>query len=175
MAGIKHPKVLPGTDDSDPNTASPSDWNAEHTGLQWFGLAADIANSTTTLADITGFTWSLTATEGCSFTAHIFHVAAALTTGITLGLTGPASPAMYRAALMSGTGATTFQTIGVTGTAYSSMSTTAVWSITLPNLTIWTGHIKNGTTAGTIQLRFAAEVAAAMTLQQGSYVTVVRF
>ena len=27
---IKHAKVLPGPDDADPNTASPSDWNADH-------------------------------------------------------------------------------------------------------------------------------------------------
>lgn len=120
-------------------------------------LAADVANSTVTLADVTGL--SFTATANATYIVELTGTfqAAATTTGIALALTIPSGTisgfALHpTSATVSGSveqiasGATTGATSGVRAAA-TNVPVRGRWIIAI------------GATGGSVQLRFRSEIA----------------
>src|ERR1051325_2038181 len=57
-------------------------------------VAADVINSTTSFADITGLTCNVISGKQYAFEAHLYHIAAATTTGVQFGIGGVTMTAM---------------------------------------------------------------------------------
>jgi hypothetical protein len=132
----------------------------------WTKLTADVANSTVTLASVTGL--SFTAIANTTYLVELFGAfqSAATTTGMALALdipSGSVSGVMLHptsATALGGTeqisdAATTGATAGVRA-ANTNVAITARWIIAI------------GATGGTVQLQFRSEVAgSAVTVKAG--------
>lgn len=152
-------------------------------GVAWyFGkqrkvLTADLSGSTSiTLADVTGLGFAVAANTRYGFRfVLLYQQASTTTTGIAVGLTIPASPTVFSAgveifgrAANASSGASFEGVITASGGAVTSDQVAAT-ATTYP--AVVEGVLCNGTNAGTLQLQWAAEVAAAgaITPKQGSY------
>lgn len=141
-------------------------------------IAQDSVNSTQTLADITGAAIPIAANERLSFVAYLLTYAAAATTGVQWGASGPASPTRVRLngehILGNGNVAAVplpANAFGAIGIAHVSTLATAAPG----QMGRIYGSITNGANAGTIQLQFASEVGgSAITVEAGSYILVYR-
>jgi hypothetical protein len=132
----------------------------------WTKLSADVANSTVTLAPVTGLSFNATANTTYLVELVGTFTSAATTTGIALALDIPSGSVAGQvihpisATALGGTeqiadNATTGATSGVRA-ANSNVSVTARWIIAI------------GATGGTVQLQFRSEVAAsAVTMKAG--------
>lgn len=131
-------------------------------------LGSAVSNSTVTLADITGLSFSALANADYIFEAWLIFQSAATATGIALAANGPASPVafvMQRAVQLT-------LTTGVLGHARAYNSGAASASVDTANvdcIATLNGILRNGANAGTFVLRFASEVAgSAVTIKVGS-------
>lgn len=130
---------------------------------------ADQSNSTTTGADITDLLIPLGPAQIVHFRASLICSAAAVTTGIQLGLNGPAGVVQVEATIIGWTDATTRATEGVS--AYETYQA----NLSSPGATRRVfeiiGRVINGTTRGTLALRFKSEVgSSAVTIHKGSWI-----
>ena len=131
--------------------------------------AADQSNSTTTGADVTDLIIPIGPTQIINFHAYLVCSAAAVTTGIQLAVNGPASPTQVEATIIGWTDATTRATDGVS--AYETYQANASSPGTTRRVFEIFGRVINGTTRGTLAMRFRSEVgASAVTVYKGSWV-----
>jgi hypothetical protein len=134
----------------------------------------------TAFADIPGFVRALLANEAVHFRAVLVYRANATTTGVRLGVNGPASPAVlaYRTttartnALQSAAGATDNETSFMSQAYDAPAADSGVAAANTDYLASIEGIIVNGANAGNLAMRFASEVAVAngITLRPGSFV-----
>jgi hypothetical protein len=140
-------------------------------------LSSDVVNNNAvanTIADITGLSFSITAGETYWFSADIDITSAASTTGGRLSVSGPGAPTRlaYRVAWPTTAVA---DTLGNGLSAYDlPASSSGTTSQPTGNVATITGYI-TPSTSGTLQLRFASEVASsAITAKAGSLLQWVR-
>lgn len=134
---------------------------------------ADQAFSTTTLASITDLSAPLEADETVAFEADVVFSAAAVTTGVRLAITGPASPGLVTATSETPLSATTYTVQH--HTAYDQGAATTGVPVAGTNYVAKIrGVIRNGPTAGNLVVRAASEVAgSAVTVRAGSVLRVL--
>jgi hypothetical protein len=124
----------------------------------WQNLAADVANSTTTLAPVTGL--SFTAAANTTYLVEVIGAFQSVTstTGIALALDIPSGSVIGLAlAASSGTG------IGATEQIADNATTAATSGVRAANTNVpLTARfvVAVGATGGTIQLQFRSEIAA---------------
>lgn len=139
-------------------------------------LGSDVADSSgnCTFADVTGLSFAVSSGSNYRFHANIVYISAATTTGLGLGINGPASPTLvsYLSQLPVTAGATPLNTNLGAGiaTAYDGggcsattpSTATTGWAATLDGLV-------RPSASGTATLRFASEVnGSAVTIKAGS-------
>ena len=131
--------------------------------------AADQSNSTTTAADITDLTIPIGPTQIINFHAYLVCSAAAVTTGIQLAVNGPASPTQVELTIVGWTDATTRAVDGVSALETYQANTSSAG--TTRRVFEIRGRVINGTTRGTLAMRFRSEIAtSAVTVHKGSWV-----
>jgi hypothetical protein len=170
-------------DDADPNTVSPSDYKANHTGYYLRRLTANATNATLTVTDIsaTDLTVAVAASKNYLFRIVLFYTTNATTTAARFSVNGPASPTLLR---LGGMVTVTPATAGSAAiaeaivTAYdTSVSTHATGPGATPAMAIIEGTLVNGVNAGNLRPRFASSVAVAsgLIVLAGSYMEVREF
>lgn len=122
-------------------------------------LASDVTNATTSYADLTGMTLSLAANTRYSIECVFRYDANATTTGVGFGWTGPASPTLTSAQMVSGLTSATIGGTTINGNDTGGVTTASV--ATTANVARMQGLWSNGANAGMLQLRFKSEVAIA--------------
>lgn len=138
-------------------------------------LAADSSASTsTTMANLTGMSFSLAANTAYTVSCDVFYRVSATTGGVTLTFIGPTSPTYV---IFGG-----YEAYGSDNTSYNSVSSsfgTSLFNKTAntatTNLSVHiSGTIENGSNSGTLQLQYANIVASAgsVTIKRGSWCTV---
>lgn len=169
MPFVKHAFTNPKADGADTTITRPSDWNADHTGIQFTLLTADMgAKSDTALADVTSMSFTVAATTSYFFDFNVFWVAGATTTGLSLSINGPTIGAgVMRFAAIGPTTVTAFRMTAY-GTAYEALCTIPD-SIIAGNMALFRGFITTGATAGSVVLRYAPDAAATLTIQRGTF------
>lgn len=134
-------------------------------------LDGDVANATTAFADITGLGFTAQAAADYLIEAFLVYTSAAATTGVNLGITGPASPAAIVGewrAFTSDTAVLARQFRAYdTGTA-----TTAVGAPTVAQFARFSAMLRTGAEGGPVTLRFASETTQAVTIKAGSILRV---
>ncbi len=132
-------------------------------------LAANVTNSSTTLANLTNFSFPVSAGVPYRFEALITYDAAATTTGSRFLMTGPAFT--NYALETNNTNATTGLSVTSSVSAYGLPSVASAASNTANNLVTLTGRIVPSAN-GTMQVQFASEVGlSAITAKPGSILT----
>jgi hypothetical protein len=129
-------------------------------------LGADVANSTTSLADVTGLSFNVVAGTTYKFYALVAYASAATTTGSRWTINGPTTSLLAYSSSYSLTATSnTFNT----ATAYSiPAAANASSATTTGNVAVIEGMITPSAN-GTVQVRFASEVAgSAITAKAGS-------
>lgn len=132
-------------------------------------LASDQTSALTTYANLTGLSWAIAANARQDITCKFVYSANAITTGLGIGWTGPAAPVLVGGQLVTGI---TTQTPGYTVVQGNDTGATTTASVaTTGNYATFEGQWANGTTAGTMQMRFKSEVAiaAAIVVKAGSW------
>ena len=133
---------------------------------------ADVTNATITFANVTGLTFSMLASKTYIIEAWLIFQSSAIATGAKFALNGPASPV---AVVLQAV-------IPIALTLYASSPTMAsrAYDTGTPSVSIDTananmlamlhGIVRNGTTAGTLAVRFACEAATSpgVTVKAGS-------
>lgn len=154
--------------------------HAGGSGPSMVKLTAPQVAAVTAFANITGFTRALVVGEYCYWKALLVYRANATTTGIRLGVNGPAAPAVlaYRVsssranAAASAAGAVDNEATFVAQTYDAPAADSGVAAANTDYIATIEGVIQNGPNAGTLAMRFASEVAVAngITLRPGSHV-----
>ena len=135
-------------------------------------LTADLAaKSTTTLADVTGLVFPLVAGTYYRFVFHVLFFAGATATGIRLGLTTPAftvysAHVRVPAATADGTAGMMEGFLSTSGDSVVGANTPGTTKAN-SNLGVIEGSILPSAN-GNLQVQYAPEVAAALTVLQGS-------
>ncbi|HVE27285.1 MAG TPA: hypothetical protein VNC22_17890, partial [Sporichthya sp.] len=133
-------------------------------------LTADVTNTTTSLADVTGLSFPIAASTDYEFEFLIAFQTAAITTGLALALNGPGTPTLLAARIEVPVSAST-EIDRHTNTYNTEALGTAVDAANTPRLARITGVLRNGVTAGTLTARFRSEVAgSAVVVKAGSIV-----
>lgn len=117
-----------------------------------------VTNATTSFADVTGLTFSLSASTNYYFRFVLHHSSSATTIGIRFGVNGPTSPTSLRVG-----GIIPISTVAAnfgSQTAYDTAIFASTTGTTVAVMSIVEGVIQNGTNTGTLACRFASEVAA---------------
>jgi hypothetical protein len=141
-------------------------------GTQFAYTTADQSSTDgTNLSDVAGLGFKVAASGVYIFEYYVHTSSAAGTTGLALSVNGPTSPTyiMYTSSI---TGATPFSLFGAGAAAYDTalVSSGSSASAAAPIPLILTGHLVNGSTAGTLILRMRTEVnASAATIHRGSW------
>ncbi len=139
-------------------------------GTTYVVKTADTASTASTAyQNITNLSWALAASTRYDIECKILYSASVNTIGLGIGWTGPASPLITSGRMVSGiTTATVGGTVSV-GNDTGAVTTASV--ATTGNHAFFTGFWSNGTTAGTLQMRFKPETATAsgITIKAGSW------
>lgn len=139
-------------------------------GATYVVTTADVASTASTAyQNITGLSWSLSASTRYDIECKILYAASATTIGLGIGWTGPASPLLTSGRMVAGiTTATVGGTVSV-GNDTGAVTTASV--ATTNNHAFFEGFWSNGTTAGTLQMRFKPETATAsgIVIKAGSW------
>lgn len=144
---------------------------ARETRLQTLTKTADQSMSSTTQVDITDLLVRIGPNQILHFHAYLICSAAAVTTGIQLGINGPASPTQVEATIIGWTDATTRATDGVS--AYETFQANLSSAGATRRVFEIVGRIINGTTRGTFALRVRSEIgASAVSVLKSSWVDV---
>lgn len=142
-------------------------------GISRVRITGDVTNSTTSFADVTGLSFSLSANTTYGFIFHVLVTTPATTQGYCIAMDGPASPTAFSyqsmQPLSSSTQTPSHQTsynAGTTGTSAPSGTF----------LVVIAGQIVNGANAGTLIVRFLSETAGqTVTVKAGSTGTLTTF
>ena len=130
----------------------------------------DVPNATTNFADITGLTFTMLASKDYIIEAWLIFQSNAAGTGIKFALNGPASPV---AVVMNAN-------IPIALTLYASgnMLASRAYDTGTPSISVdivnsnllckIDGLVRNGTTQGTLAVRFAAETTGTVKIMTGS-------
>lgn len=131
-------------------------------------LTGDVSNNTTTLADVTGLNFAILANTDYVLECDVTYQTAAIGTGIRISLNGPAAPSQLSASFMTPITATTLG--GTSLAAYNGgTATTGVAAANTNTNGQFRAMLRNGATAGTLQLRFNSEVGASnVTIKAGT-------
>jgi hypothetical protein len=130
-------------------------------------ITGDVANSTTSFADVTGLSFSVTSGKIYHFRAMILFSAALLGTGARFAMSGPASPTVYANSYTVASGATSAATGNAAAYDVATASTNS--ASTNGNLAIVEGFVRPSS-SGTMIVRFASEVgSSAITVLAGSW------
>jgi hypothetical protein len=120
-------------------------------------VTGDVSNSTLLFADVTGAAFPVETEKIYEFEFEFIFRSAAATTGIGVAANGPASPTAfvaYRILPTTLTGAV----LGSARAYDSSAASAGVQAQDTDNIGILKGILHNGSTAGTLQLRFVSEI-----------------
>ncbi len=129
-------------------------------------LGADVTNTTTTLADATGLSFTAAANTTYLIEIWVIYTTAATTTGINLSVNGPAAPTSI--SFLRFTGLSTNAGAVSNFNAYDAGTANAS-ALTGVNIALIKAVLANAATSGTFILRFASEVAGnAVTIKAGS-------
>ena len=135
-------------------------------------LDSDVANSTTSFANVTGLTFQTVPNADYLVEGFLVYTSAATTTGINLGIDGPASPAGVIGEWQTYTNDTTivnrqFRAYNTSPAASAGVVSTAV------QYAQFTTMLRTGAAGGPATLRVASEIAAsAVTIRAGSVIRV---
>lgn len=121
-------------------------------------LTADVTNSTTTLANVTGLAIALDANSTYAIDARVMFQTAAITTGIRLSQTVPAGATVV--AQWSTPTSLTAATLANQRAADTGAASTAIDAANANTLATGSLLVITGATAGNLQIRFASEVSA---------------
>jgi hypothetical protein len=131
---------------------------------------ADVTNSTTSFADVTGLTFSATANKDYIFEAWLIFQSNTATTGIKFAVNGPASPV---AVVMNA-----HIPIALTLYASDSMMASRAYNTGTASVSVDTinanllahviGIFRNGATTADFSIRFAAETTGTVKVMTGS-------
>lgn len=162
------------------NTKNAEAYIDEFGATWWYGkqrvvLTADLSAFTSaTLADVTGLGFAVRASTRYGFRFMLHYQSAATTTGIAVGLTCPIGATLLSAVVhiygrtTAASSGAAFQ--GFINASGGSVTSDQVAAATTNYPAIIEGSFVNGTSAGTLQLQAATEVAASgITPKQGSY------
>ena len=116
-------------------------------------LGSDVTNSTSTLADVTGLSFAVTAGTIYRFFAMIYYTAGATGTGARFTVNGPASPTLLAYRSFMAVANSGFQ---ITAALYDSGSATTTSNSPSGNIATVEGIIQPST-SGTLVIRFASE------------------
>jgi hypothetical protein len=131
-------------------------------------LTVDRTNSTTSLANATGLSFTVEANKTYAFEFYIRFRSAATTTGIQLSVNAPASPTALVFNIETPTSNTAI-TDSIRRAADTGAATSGIDSADVDTLAKITGLLVNGANAGTLIVRFASEVGAStVTIKAGS-------
>ncbi|HSH56083.1 MAG TPA: hypothetical protein VK983_04640, partial [Candidatus Limnocylindrales bacterium] len=138
-------------------------------GEVYIHKTADQGHAATSFVDITDLGWPVVANGNYRFECNIFYQAGATTNCWLVSATAPATPNLFVGQTFGATSVTA--TGGSQWNVNDGGSVTATSATTTPGNGIKvTGLLRNGATAGTLQLRFRNEVATSThTIKQGSY------
>jgi hypothetical protein len=131
---------------------------------------ANVTNSTTSAANVTGLSWPVLANTEYGFHCVISHQGVA-TAGPRFGLSGPASPTHVAVRWERATSATA-EVLSTDNAFSDSAQTAAVTSggVTTPVVTRAYGHIINGANVGTANIHLTSSAATnTVTVFRGSY------
>lgn len=121
-------------------------------------LAADVTNSTVTIADVTGLFLALAANSTYAVEAKVMFQTAATTTGIRLTQTVPTGATVL--AQWNTPTSLTASTLANQRAADAGAASTAIDTANANTLASGSLLVITGATAGNLQIRFASEVAA---------------
>jgi hypothetical protein len=131
---------------------------------------ADITNSTVTLADATGLAFPVASSNDYYFEFAVTFRSAALNTGITLAVNGPAAPT----SIVTMTDISTSLAARVLGAARAyngTVGSTVIDTANADTMAFVSGVLRNGATAGALVLRFASSRGGTLvTVRAGSVV-----
>ncbi len=131
-------------------------------------LGSDVANSTTSYADVTGLNFPVVANSTYTFRALVSYTAALTTTGSRWSVNGGSLTFSNLNYSSRYTLTSTSETANGGVTAFDSPAAANASSLTDGNLAVIEGNI-TVTSAGTVAIRFASEVgASAITAKAGS-------
>lgn len=129
-------------------------------GSTYVVTTADVASTASTAyQNITGLSWALAASTRYDIECKILYAASATTIGLGIGWTGPASPLLTTARMTAGLTTATVGGTTIVGDDTGAVTTASV--ATTNNNAVFEGFWSNGTTAGTLQMRFKPETATA--------------
>lgn len=140
-------------------------------GATYVVTTADTASTASTAyQNITGLSWSINASTRYDVHCRFLYNASAATIGLAISWTGPASPTLTYGQMVSGITTATVGGTQIVGNDAGTVSTTASVATT-NNTAVFEGVWSNGTTAGTLQMRFHPETATAsgITIKIGSW------
>lgn len=136
-------------------------------------VSADVINSTTSFADITGLTAPVKSGKTYNFLAHLFHISNATTTGAQFGINGPTMGGMRISEIDVILGSATAATMGANVGDVISLDTAAIVETTgaatvvMAGLSGWFNPTANGTFA--VRLKSEVAVASGLTVKAGSW------
>lgn len=133
-------------------------------------VASDIIyNTAATLADVTGLTVPVKNGKNYTFLAQLFHLSAATTTGAQFGVNGPSMTSLILANISGVTNSVAAGAISLgSATALNTVVTAQTTGSSAITLTVLSGAF-TPSADGTFAIRATAEVAANMTVKQGSW------
>lgn len=139
-------------------------------------VSADVANATTSFADVTGLTYPIEAGKKYGFECYLFHIENASTTGARFACNGPAATLFraYGVSVFAGSlTAATFNAALADVTAYdTSVVGVTTSSAGTPQVAgAWIAGYVNPSASGTFAIRSQSEVAVAagVTVKAGSW------
>lgn len=145
---------------------------------EFYVKATDLANSTTSLADVTDLIAAVDASRTYAFEAFLVWQSAATTTGIKLSVNTPAAVttlAFAREIMRSGAVSTDGLESEMVLAADGGTVTADVDAANTNRMARLSGVLINGVNAGNLTVRFASEVgASAVTIKTGSWFRVQR-
>lgn len=136
--------------------------------------SADQVFSVVALANVTDLDVELDANADYLITYYVWWDSTAITNGILLSVNGPAGPT--KVGFVSWINSTGVTASAMQGAAYDGGASYAASKATADNFLVFTAVIRNGATAGTLQLRAASEAGGGptVTIKAGSKVALER-
>lgn len=132
-------------------------------------LVAPVARTLITAGDVTGLEHAIAVNQRLMFRGSLLYTAAAATTGLGLGVNGPAGATVAARVQIAET-ATTVRN-GIITTLDGNVQALASAAAT-PMFALIEGSMLAGATAGTLALRLRSEIAgSAVTILAGSFLT----
>ncbi|OHA79557.1 MAG: hypothetical protein A2747_03915 [Candidatus Yonathbacteria bacterium RIFCSPHIGHO2_01_FULL_44_41] len=139
-------------------------------GATYVVTTADVGSTASTAyQNITGLSWAISANTRYDIECYILYDASATTRGLGVGWTGPSSPLITSAQMVSGITTATVGGTTIVGDDTGAVTTASV--ATTNNSARFSGFWSNGANAGTLQMRFKPETATSngIVIKEGSW------